>query len=461
MYNSERYEQFVDKLVKSYKPGFIQMGVQMQYSKIILIAELIFWAGCSININTGSLEVIPQEEKIITRASKPQDYQDYWQAIRHFDFDYINRNEVTTEQHDFVNGLQLMIAGRSDTSALIFESLMENTSDSLMQASCADILKWHYTYANRWDRLVEIDSQLPAGLDQDNSIEFVKAFQQAPAEVYHYPDRPGTILTELSVSGSPIIEVTINGHKQHFWIDTGAELTVISSNIAETCGIEPLHEEDTMIGTSTDINVGTRPAVISELKIGDLIVENHPVWIIDKKDLEVKLFKVIKIIKIDGIIGWNLIQNLHLEINYKNLTTTIKKPEPAEVAERNFHFVCVPFVSMTDTLGNPFNFFLDTGAASTFLYQPGITKIDVSDAKSSRAIIGGAGGTQQIKQSVIPNEAFILDNYRINFATIDGHGDGENYFFFFDGCAGSDLFKNGTLVLDFHNGRCELKTNGN
>jgi hypothetical protein len=437
------------------------MEVQMQYSKIILIAGLIFWAGCSININTGSLEVVPQEEKIITQVPKPQDYQDYWQAIRHFDFDYINRNEVTAEKRDFVNGLQLMIAGRNDTSVQIFEGLMENTNDSLMQVYCADILKWHYTYANRWDRLVEIDSQLPAGLDQDNSIEFVKAFQEAPKEVFRYPDKPCTIATELSASGSPVIEVSINGHKHHFWIDTGAELTVISSDIAETCGIEPLHEEDTMIGTSTDINVGTRPAVIKELKIGDLTVANHPVWIIAKKDLEIKLFKVIKIIKIDGIIGWNLIQNLHLEIDYKNLKTTIQKPEPAEVAERNFHFVCVPFVGMTDTLGNPFNFFLDTGAASTYLYQPGIAKIDVSDAKTSRAIIGGAGGTQRIKQSVIPNEAFILDNYRINFKTIDGHGDGENYFFYFDGCAGSDLFKNGILVLDFQNGRCELKVSRN
>lgn len=436
------------------------MEVQMQSLKILLIAGLFFLADCSININSGSLEVIPQEEKIITRASKPQDYQDYWQAIRHFDFDYINRNEVIAEKHDFVNGLQLMINGRSDTSAQIFEGIIENTSDSLVQTYCADILKWHYTYANRWDRLVEIDSQLPAGLDQDNSIEFVKAFQEAPKEVYHYPEKPCIIPTELSVSGSPVIEVVINGHKQHFWIDTGAELTVISSEIAQTCGIEALHEEDTMIGTSTDINVGTRPAVIRELKIGDLTIENHPAWIIDKKDLEIKLFKIIKIIKIDGIIGWNLIQNLHLEIDYKNLTTTIKKPEPVEVAQRNFHFVCVPFISMTDTLGNPFKFFLDTGANSTYLYQPGIAKIDTRDAKTSRAIIGGAGGTQKIEQFQIPNEAFILSNYRINFKTIDGHGDGDNYFFYFDGCAGSDLFKNGTLVLDFRNGQCELRLNG-
>jgi predicted aspartyl protease len=437
------------------------MEVQMQYSKIILITGLIFWAGCSININTGNLEVVPQEEKIIAQVPKPQDYQDYWKAIRHFDFDYIHRNEFTAEQRDFVSSLQLMIDGRSDSSVQIFEELMENTSDSLLRASCGNILKWQYIYAYRWDRLVEMNSQLPGGLDQDNSIEFVKAFQQAPAEVYHYPDQPCIIPTELSISGSPIIEVAINGHKQHFWIDTGAELTVISSSIAETCGIEPLHEEDTMVGTSTNINVGTRPAVIRELKIGDLIVENHPAWIIDKKDLEIKLFKIIKIVKIDGIIGWNLIRNLHLEIDYKNLTTTIQKPEPAEVAEGNFHFVCVPFVSMTDTLGNPFNFFLDTGAGTTYLYQPGIIKIDVSDAKASRAIIGGAGGTQRIKQSVIPNEAFILDNYRINFKTIDGHGDGENYFFYFDGCVGSDLFKNGTLIMDPLNGRCELKMNGN
>ena len=51
----------------------------------------------------------------------------------------------------------------------------------------------------------------------------------------------------------------------------------------------------------------------------------------------------------------------------------------------------------------------------------------------------------------------MLGNQRLVFNKIRARDDGENGFFFFDGVLGSDIAKNGALILDFQNGRCELK----
>jgi hypothetical protein len=199
-----------------------------------------------------------------------------------------------------------------------------------------------------------------------------------------------------------------------------------------------------------------RPAVIRDIHIGDLRIENHPVMILDKKDLEVKLFKVIRILKIDGLIGWNAIRNLDMTLDYKNLTVTIRLPRKRPADRRNFHFVIQPIVSSSDPLGRPLYFFLDTGAARTSLYEPALLKVDTTRAKSDRALIGGAGGTQRYKTTEIPDFAFMLGSQRLDLKKIRAYDDGVKGFFFFDGVLGSDIAKNGILILDFQNGRCDL-----
>jgi len=423
----------------------------------IFCGILIAASNCSINVGTVNLDVVPVEEPHTVQATPVSDYDDYWNAIQHFDFDYINRYDVSEEQRNFVRGLELSINGEYDDAKELFSTLFVNSNDSLRRENIAEVLQELLTYDYEWEKLIELDSQLPNGLDEDNTIAFARAFQSSPPEQYYFPLKPVVLPTKLSISGVPIIEVMVNGVKQKFWIDTGAEMTVLASDIARKCAVTEFKDDVAELGTSTDIMVESWPGVINELRIGELTIENHPTIIIDKKDLEIKLFKLIKIIKIDGILGWNAIMNLHLEIDYKNGLTTIKRPETVFNPERNFHFVCVPFLSLTDTLGTPFNFYFDTGANKTKLFRPGLLKVDTSNATTKSAIIGGAGGTRKVTTTVLPTQSFILGKHRLNFNKIGAHGDGKEYFFYFDGIIGSDIAKTGTLILDFQNGRCELK----
>ncbi len=43
--------------------------------------------------------------------------------------------------------------------------------------------------------------------------------------------------------------------------------------------------------------------------------------------MEFKLFGLLRLLKIDGIIGWQAIQNMKIEIDYKNKRTIIENQQ--------------------------------------------------------------------------------------------------------------------------------------
>ncbi|RKY62324.1 MAG: hypothetical protein DRP96_00550 [Candidatus Neomarinimicrobiota bacterium] len=433
--------------------------MRFKYLFFITAGLLVFLSGCSVSISR-EVDILPVEQDIITQPEPRFTYDNYWDAVQHFDFDYINRNKVNEEQRNFVRALKLSMEGKYEDAEKLLSNLFQQSSDSLMRENIAQVLSELMTYNNEWERLVDLDRRLPQGLDSLNTIAFARVFQSLPPENYNYPKDAIILPTKLSISGTPVIEVMVNGKKQKFWIDTGAEMTVLASDIAKECNVREFKDDIIKVGTSTDIMIDTWPGVINELKIGGLTIENHPTIIIDKKDLEFKIFKLIRILKIDGILGWNAIMNMHLEIDYKNGQTTIRKPKPSFNPDRNFHFISVPFLSLTDTLGTPFHFFLDTGSNATGLFKSSLTKLDTSNATNKTAIVGGAGGARKIRQTELYQQAFILGSHRLNFDKIHAHGEGKVYLMYFDGIIGSDVARNGTLVLDFRNGLCELKKDG-
>lgn len=424
----------------------------------LFLGMIVLIVGCSIGINTGDLTVIPLEEAVSIRSSRLPIYDDFWEAMRQFDFDYINRNEVTEEQRNFAVALEYIMNGEYRDAETLFSTLFRSSSDSLIRKQAADILQSLLNLHSEWEQLVELDASLPNGLDDDNTVIMARAFSQLPPERYHYQDEPVVLPTTLSISGVPIVGVSVNGVEKNFWIDTGAEMTVVSSALAKECGIVPLGSETARIGTATDIKINMQPGVIEELRIGALRIENHPVIMLDKKDLEVKLFGIIKLVKIDGILGWNAIQNMDLTLDYRQLTITIRKPERRYTPERNFHFLDEPFVTLSDTLGTPFHFFLDVGAGNTHLYEFGLSKVDTSRFSTARAIVGGAGGMQPVRKRVLSSLSLIIGKNRIQFNQIDAHGEGGESFFRFDGILGSDIAQDRILILDFLNGRCDLKS---
>jgi len=263
---------------------------------------------------------------------------------------------------------------------------------------------------------------------------------------------------KFGLSGTPEIEVEVNGVKKRFLIDTGAGLTVLSSDFAEACGVKSAGGETAKAGTATDVKVSIRPAVINKMSVGGLTYRNHPCIIIDKRDLEIKLLGFIKILKIDGIIGWNAVQQLDLTLDYRNKKVRIEKPVPSAAGlERNFFWLGYPVVKTAAVSGRPLFFGLDTGANRTSASDPILAKIDTSGMITKKVRIGGAGGKIESRMSrEIPEMAVITGGNRLTFEGVRCDNSNFGSFFILDGILGSDAAKNGIMRLDFANGRFEL-----
>ena len=425
---------------------------------IIIICILL---GSCIKVNTGAenLKLHELDQKIIAKVEARQS-SGFWDAMQNLDYNYVDQFADSSEQGQFSKAIKSLLTGDYHISSNILEKLVESSSDTLFVQHSGSLLAGIYLLTFDWDAFIELDSKLPQGIDDMNTISMVKAWNRQPTEVINFPETPLTIAMEKSISGVPMIKVLVNGVEQTFWIDTGAEFTVLSSDIAEECGVNLLIDEASKVGTSTDKKIDLWPGMIEELKIEDLVFENHPTFIISKEDLEFRLFKIFKILKIDGILGWNAIQNLKLEIDYANGSVTFQKPELDQQEERNFHFFTQPFVTVSDTTGIPLQVFMDTGANTTSLYEPSYAIFDTSSAEITRAKVGGAGGFQDVTKLLLRNQSLILGTTRLDFAELNGKspkGDAKEGFILYDGILGSDIAQNSVLVLDFQNGRCELK----
>jgi hypothetical protein len=310
---------------------------------------------------------------------------------------------------------------------------------------------------SRWKELLALNDRFVWDHDGSNTIALVRAYQTLPAETLTFPERPLEIPAKFGLAGAPEIEVKVNGIKKRFLIDTGASSMVLASDFAEACGVKPLGRDTVKAATSTEAKVLIQPAVVREFEIGGLVVRNHPSIIIDKKDLEFKLFGLIRILKIDGIVGWNAIQNMDMTVDFKNRKVRIQKPVKAASPERNFFWLGYPFIKATTSSGLPLYFGLDTGANQSHVSDPILSKIDTVGTKIQKVRVGGAGGKLETIQTLkVPTVPLVIGSNLLTFEGLRCGKSGDGLFFNFDGILGNDAAKDGIMRLDFTNGRFEI-----
>ena len=189
----------------------------------------------------------------------------------------------------------------------------------------------------------------------------------------------------------------------------------------------------------------------------ELLIKNHPVIIVDKSDMEIKLFGLIRLLKIDGIIGWPAIQNMKIEIDYKNKRTIIEKPVKIETEDRNLFWLGYPIVKLKTPDGINLNFGLDTGANKTSTYNNILKKISIEKAYDKKITRWSAGGFEKTETKIIPNLKLTLNGKVLHFKVIRISLQKGIVFVKSDGRLGIDIAQNRSILIDYLNGRFELK----
>ncbi|HAW49554.1 TPA: hypothetical protein DCX16_01185 [bacterium] len=238
---------------------------------------------------------------------------------------------------------------------------------------------------------------------EEADIEFLERFPGIP---YQIETQNQTTNLKMDYKAIPMVKASVNGSRElDFILDTGAQMTVLSSEMAKKLSVKPLVSGSKGVGAGGEFSVDL--GVIDSLRLGDIVIRNVPVTIIDSKKLTFKLFGFLTIFKIDGVIGLPLLKQFDVTFDYKGKRLILDLPqktkEPSSF-EGNLYLVrdkIMLSVSINDIEG--FTFQLDTGGGGGYasITPEGIEELKDQQLKISEKLGGswgaGGGGVKKIK----------------------------------------------------------------
>jgi hypothetical protein len=160
-------------------------------------------------------------------------------------------------------------------------------------------------------------------------------------------------------------------------------------------------------------------------------------------------------VAVDGIIGFDAIRRMDLELDYAEARATIRRPAPADSAAertRNLFWLGYPVVRLTAADGTPLNFALDTGADESYAAIPLLRKTGVKTVLGERQSVRGFGKALKVQGRVIPRLRLRLRDTPIRLERVFVYVTQYPTIFALDGTLGGDAGKGGVVRIDMTRG---------
>jgi predicted aspartyl protease len=422
--------------------------------------------GCFIKVNPSADDIVVTRLEAEPPVREREHGGDLWSALGDLHTDYRGADRVPGGARDaLVRAAELFLARDYPAVVVAAESLRHVAGEPVVRAYAEDLQICSFQAQRRWPECLAAipdAAALAAGdttaMADPDMLPFFQGWAEAPPESCIWnADRVVLPLKKSSVSHA-LVPVEVNGARRWFLVDTGAAMTVISSRTAHLTGVEPSGHYRGSLGTTTDIHVQGAPAVIGKLRLGDLVFKNHRAFYMNQRDLEFKLL-FIPLVRIEGILGWNAIEQMRLELDFEAGQAVITRPTESS-ARREREIVWSgeegPLVRLRAEDGTDLWFFLDTGANRTDLYSDIARKLDLETTAQRHAIRGGAGGMRKTSEAQVEGFALLLDGHSYRFKQIGlqprerelgPHGLPEDWARI-DGVLGMDILTRGRVVID-------------
>jgi aspartyl protease len=158
-------------------------------------------------------------------------------------------------------------------------------------------------------------------------------------------------------------------------------------------------------------------------------------------------------VKIDGIIGFDIIRYLDLEVDYGEGTLRLRNPAASRhESDRNMFWVGLPVVRLTSGDGLPLHFGLDTGAQQTFVTETMLDKLQLQAARVESRRVGGLGGEISLRAPVLPDVRLFVRGFPILFRSAVVRAPVYQVLASLDGVLGGDVWNSGIVRIDMTNG---------
>ena len=392
-------------------------------------------------------------------APRPERRISYWEALAELHPVEAIATARTPSEKEFAEALGNLMAGDLEQAEQRFGKLRGTATDSIIRVGSRVIYTATLQYQEKWGSLAELKeepSRPRADREDKASIElWAEAFKNVPPKTFTFRSVAARLAMSVSSVGTPLVPVRIGDKVYNFWLDTGSSLTMLASDVAHDLNITPLEPDTLEIVTSTG-RIQANPALVPELEIGQLVVRNAPTMIVDESMMQMREPKAIERsqhVKIDGIIGFDIIRQMDLEVDYGESILRLRDPSKSRPdGDRNMFWVGLPVVRLTSTDGIPLHFGLDTGAQLTFVTETLLDKLQLEAARIESRRVGGLGGEVSLRAPVLPDLKVLVRGFPILFRGAVVRAPVYQVLASLDGVLGGDVWNSGIVRIDMTNG---------
>jgi hypothetical protein len=390
---------------------------------------------------------------------RPNRHVNYWEALAELHPVEALESARTPSEKDFAQALQNLMDGDIDRAEADFGRLRTSASDTIIRAGSRVIYTATLQYQEKWQALAALRSepgQSKTDLTDRASIElWANAFRDVPAKSLTFRSSSALLPMLVSSVGTPLIPVKIQGKEYNFWLDTGSSMTMLASDVAQDLHIVPLTPDTLEIVTSTG-RVAANPALIPQMVLGGVTVRNAPTMIVAETMMQMPEPRQIDIasrVKIDGIIGFDIIRQLDLEVDYGEGELRVRDPTTSRrMSDRNMFWVGLPVVRISSEDGTQLHFGLDTGAQLTFVTETLLDKLQLHAARIESRRVGGLGGEISLRAPVLPDVVVLVRGFPIIFKGAFVRAPVYQVLASLDGVLGGDVWNAGIVRIDMTNG---------
>jgi clan AA aspartic protease (TIGR02281 family) len=387
----------------------------------------------------------------------------FWEAMSNLDTSYVRRHSGTESESAFASALGLMMSGEHEDATLALDDLRATSPDTLIRAASRVLMTAMLQYQEKWKLLAELDSMgrlgtfVGSGSDRAGVELWSAAFRKVPPKEISFPSGAAVLPLLLSPSGTPMIRVTINGKQRVFWVDTGATMSIVSSAVAEECGMKPLLPDTLEVVTTTG-RVPAQASSIASLALGGIRISNLTALIVSSERMQIRggdASGLSVVVPIDGVVGYDIISRLDVRIDYVNGRMTLARPATnpgISPDRRNLFWVGTPIVRLVTSKGVPLHFNLDTGAQETYSTVTLPLKTKARVFAGERRLIGGLAGVTIVRGRFVDELRATMAGQSLVLRKLLVFTPAVNPFVTLDGILGSDVGRGGVVRIDATNG---------
>jgi predicted aspartyl protease len=393
------------------------------------------------------------------RSSRPTRLVSYWQALADLHPEQAIASAQTESERVFAEALKSLMAGDLEHAEEGFALVRRTATDSTIRVASGVMNTATLQYQEKWEALAALknDSSRPKSDRTDKaSIEWwAAAFRNVPPKTITFEKQSMMLPMSVSAVGTPVISIRIGKRNYNFWLDTGSSMTMLASDVARDLNVVPLLPDTLEMVTSTG-RVNAHPALLPQFQIGHVLVRNAPTMIVDESLMQMREptpTELASKFKIDGIIGFDVIRHLDLEVDYGNRLLRLQNPATSRrESDRNIFWVGLPVVRLTSDDGVPLHFGLDTGAGQTFVTETLVDKLELHVGRIESRKVGGLGGEISLRAPVLPYVRLNVRGFPILIKNALVRVPVYQVLALLDGALGGEVWHSGIVRIDMTNG---------